>query len=65
MDCLNHCGLCKDFIEMSMFYVLQDDCVYIYNYIYIIERESNRYSVTRICHCQTGLPSGRQFRIPM
>ena len=50
---------------MSMFYVLQDDCVYVYIIIYIIERESNRYSVTRICHCQTGLPSGRQFRIAM
>ena len=65
MECLKYSCLCKDFIEMSMFYVLQDDCVYVYIIIYIIERESNRYSVTRICHCQTGLPSGRQFRIAM
>ena len=36
---LKHSGLCKDFIEMSMFYVLQDDCVYVYIIIYIIERE--------------------------
>ena len=42
MDCLKHSGLCKDFIEMSMFYVLQDDCVYIYIIIYIYNRERER-----------------------